>query len=173
MSRYGIAKLSTEKYLEFYKKFYGVDYVALRYSNVYGPRQNSRGEAGVVSIFINKLLSYEQPIINGSGDQTRDFVYVKDVADANFSALNLSGVFNVGSGKETSVNEIFKKIAEEIGLNKQEVHGPCISGEAMRSCLDASKLMSNGWNPGYNLDSGLKETISYFKELNSPSKNNY
>ena len=144
-----------------------MNYVALRYSNVYGPRQNSKGEAGGVSIFINKLLSHEQPVINGFGGQTRDFVYVKDIADANFLALNISGVFNVGSGKETSVNEIFKKIAEEINLNKKEVHGPGINGEAMRSCLDASKLMSQGWNPEYNFDRGIKETIDYFK-LNCP-----
>ena len=165
MSPYGIAKLSVEKYLEFYKNVHGLDYVSLRYSNVYGPRQNSGGEAGVVSIFINKILSGKNPLINGSGEQTRDYIFVKDVSDANIMALNLSGIFNVGTGKETSVNELFKKIAYEMNYNQGEVHGPEINGEIMTSCLDAGKLRSQGWSPKYDLDSGLKETINYFKEL--------
>jgi len=163
MSPYGVAKLAIEKYLEFYKKVYGLDYVSLRYSNVYGPRQNSKGEAGVVAIFIDKLLLGEQPIINGSGEQTRDYVYVKDVAEANILALKLSGVFNVGTGKETEVNEIFRKIVNIMNSNLKEIHGPEIKGEQMRSCLDPGKLIKKDWGIGYDLEKGLKETINYFK----------
>lgn len=164
MSPYGIAKLSIEKYLEFYKQVYGLDYVALRYSNVYGPRQNSKGEAGVVSIFIDKILAGEQIVINGSGEQTRDYIFVKDVARANILALNLSGIFNVGTGKETSVKEIFGKIVESLGRDVKEIHAFAIKGEQMRSCLDAGKLIEKGWKAEYSLDEGLKETVGWFKE---------
>lgn len=129
-SPYGIAKLSIEKYLSFYKRVHDIDFVVLRYANVYGPRQNSKGEAGVVAIFINKILSKEQPIINGSGLQTRDYVYVKDVVKANMLAFenDASGIFNVGTGIETNVNEVFKKIIELMEVRVKEVHGP---GETM------------------------------------------
>tara|TARA_Y100000034_G_scaffold79823_1_gene95801 strand:+ start:12280 stop:13185 length:906 start_codon:yes stop_codon:yes gene_type:complete len=163
LSPYGISKLTIEKYLKFYKDVYGLDYVSLRYSNVYGPRQNSKGEAGVVSIFINKLILGETPIINGSGKQTRDYIYVKDVAKANILALNLSGIFNVGTSKETNVNELFRKITENRGIQTKAIHGPEIKGEQMRSCLDSTKLIEKGWKIEYNLDKGLKETIEYFK----------
>ena len=163
ISPYGISKLSVEKYLEFYQHIYDLDYVALRYSNVYGPRQNSKGEAGVVAIFVNDILSNKQPVINGSGNQTRDYVYVKDVAEANFLALNFSGIFNVGTGKETSVNNIFKKIKKIMDVDIKEIHGPEIKGEQMRSCLDSDKLLRKGWSVEYGLDKGLKETIGYFK----------
>lgn len=164
MSPYGIAKLAIEKYLEFYKKVYGLDYVSLRYSNVYGPRQNSKGEAGVIAIFIDRILSGKPPIINGSGEKTRDYIYVKDVVKANILALNLSGIFNVGSGKETDVNDIFRKIVKELKIDMKEIHGPEIKGEQERSCLDASKLISKGWKVNYNLDEGLEETIEWFKK---------
>ncbi len=168
-SPYGIAKLSIEKYLEFYKNVYDLDYVALRYSNVYGPRQNSKGEAGVIAIFIDKILSGEQPIINGTGEQTRDYVYVKDVANANLLALKLLGIFNVGAGIETSVNEIFNRIVKEMGKNGEnikEIHGDAIKGEQLRSCLDANKLIKEGWKINYDLNNGLRETVSYFKGKN-------
>lgn len=164
-SPYGIAKLTIEKYLEFYKNIYGLDYVSLRYSNVYGPKQNSKGEAGVIAIFIDKILSEEQPIINGSGEQTRDYVYVKDVANANLLALKLSGIFNVGTGIETSVNEIFKRIVKEMGKNGEnikEIHGDAIKGEQMRSCLDTNRLIKEGWKINYDLDNGLRETVEWF-----------
>ncbi len=163
MSPYGIAKLSIEKYLNFYKNVQGLDSVSLRYSNVYGPRQNSKGEAGVVAIFIKKILSGGTPIINGSGNQTRDYIYVKDVVKANILALNLSGIFNVGTGKETSVNEIFRKIVDGMNSDVKELYGPIIKGEQMRSCLDATKLINSGWQLDYGLEKGLKETIDYFK----------
>ena len=163
LSPYGISKLTIEKYLKFYKNVHGLDYVSLRYSNVYGPRQNSKGEAGVVSIFINKILSGENPAINGSGKQTRDYVYVKDIAKANVLALSLSGIYNVGTSKETSVNELFSKIMGKMDVSNEVIHSPEVKGEQMRSCLDSRKLTGEGWKIDYDLDKGLKETIEYFK----------
>ncbi len=164
-SPYGIAKLTIEKYLKFYKDIYGLDYAVLRYSNVYGPRQNFKGEAGVVAIFIDKILKNEPLIINGSGEQTRDYVFVKDVADANILALELSGTFNVSTGKETNVNEISMKIKELMNSSLNEVHGIEIKGEIMRSCLDARKLIKEGWMPKYDLERGLMETVGWFKGI--------
>ncbi len=168
ISPYGISKFAIEKYLEFFKKVYGIDYVSLRYSNVYGPRQNSKGEAGVIAIFIDNLLSGKQPVINGSGEQTRDYVYVKDVAKANLLALELSGIFNVGTGKETDVNEIFRNIKKILNSNINEIHGVWAEGDLMRSCLNSEKLIGKGWKIKYNLEEGLKETVDYFKEGNLP-----
>ncbi|MCD6147770.1 SDR family oxidoreductase [bacterium] len=167
-SPYGIAKLTVEKYLYFYKKTYGLDYLSLRLANVYGPRQNSKGEAGVVAIFTDKMLSGNQPIINGSGRQTRDFVYVKDVVEAALLAMEKekSGIYNIGTAKETSINEIFRKIKELTGSNCQEIHGPEKPGEQKRSCLDYSKAKKElNWRPKYNLEEGLKETVKWFKGL--------
>ena len=163
-SPYGISKLSIEKYLQFYKNVHGLDFVSLRYSNVYGPRQDSKGEAGVVAIFIGKILSKEILTINGSGNQTRDYVYVEDIAKANLLALNLSGIYNVSSGKETSVNEIFREIVEEMKVDIKEIHGPEIKGEQMRSCLSSEKLLNEGWKVKHDLDLGIKKTIEYFKD---------
>ena len=164
-SPYGISKLTLEKYLDFFKTVHGLDYVSLRYSNVYGPRQNADGEAGVVAIFIDNLLSGKKPRINGSGNQTRDYIYVKDVAGANLLALNdsLSGIFNVGTGIETDVNELYRRITKIMNLNVQAENMPAIKGEQMRSCLDAGKLIDAGWCIKYNLESGLQETICSFR----------
>lgn len=162
-SPYGISKLSIEKYLNFYKKVHGLDFVALRYGNVFGPRQDYRGEAGVIAIFINKLLSGEEVTINGTGDQTRDYCFVKDIAQANLLALNLSGIFNVGNGLEVSVNDIFKNLQKLLGIDNNPRHNPPMKGELMRSCLDATKLRKNGWKSNYSFDEGLMETIDFFK----------
>ena len=162
-SPYGISKQTTEKHLWFYKKNKGLDSVALRYGNVYGPRQNSKGEAGVISIFANNILCGKDSRINGDGEQTRDYVYVKDVADANLLAMELSGVYNVGTGIETSVNEVFRKIIDLSENNAFSSHEPAIKGEVKRSCLDSRKLVGKGWKTQYNLDRGLKETIDYFR----------
>ena len=163
-SPYGISKLSIEKYLQFYKNVHGLDFVSLRYSNVYGPRQDSKGEAGVVAIFIGKILSKEILTINGSGNQTRDYIYVEDVAKANLLALNLSGIYNVSSGEETSVDEIFRKIVETMKVEVKEIHGLAVKGEQTRSCLNSEKLLNKGWETKYDLDSGIKKTIEYFKD---------
>jgi len=166
LSPYAIAKFSVEKYLYYYHKFFGLNFVVLRFANIYGPRQNSKGEAGVIAIFAEKMLAGVQPIINGPGLQTRDFVFVKDVVNASILALekNEMGVFNVGTAKETNVNTIFSKLEKLIGSNTKETHGPAASGESERSCLDFSKIKKVlGWEPQYDLDKGLSETVNWFR----------
>ncbi len=166
ISPYGVSKLSAEKYLYFYENEYGLPYVSLRYANVYGPRQRSDGEAGVVAIFTKKILAGEQPIINGDGKNTRDYVYVEDVARANVLALRKKarGAYNVGTGKETTVNQIFKKIVKISQIKMKEVHGPAKPGEQRRSSLSYAKIKKElGWQPKVNLDEGLKKTFDYIK----------
>ncbi|MFQ5824442.1 MAG: NAD-dependent epimerase/dehydratase family protein [bacterium] len=166
LSPYGITKLTGEKYLHYYKEVYGLPYVTLRYSNVYGPRQNPHGEAGVVAIFTNKLLMGEQPTINGDGKQTRDYVYVGDLVRANIITLDYSkcDIFNIGTGVETDVNTIFKLINEITGVAKEEFHGPAKAGEQLRSCLSYSKAEKYlGWKPEIELNQGLKNTVEYFR----------
>ncbi len=165
-SPYGITKLVGEKYLFFYHLTYNLNYVVLRYANVYGPRQNPHGEAGVVAIFTKKLLDGEQPVINGDGKQTRDFVFVRDVVKANVLALdyNQSDIFNVGTGVETNVNQLYQAINSLTGKNMPEKHAPAKEGEQMRSVVDHSKIQNVlGWTQGYNLEHGLKETVEYFR----------
>jgi UDP-glucose 4-epimerase len=167
LSPYGIAKLAIEKYLYFYKENYGLDYVSLRYANVYGPRQNPWGEAGVVAIFTKRLLSGEKAIINGDGKQTRDYVYVKDVVDANLLALNYpeSDFFNIGTSIETDVNTIFNLLKEKIGSKQKEIHGPQKPGEQRRSVLDYSKAKKIlDWSPKYRLEEGIEETVKYYRD---------
>ena len=166
LSPYGISKMAVEKYLFFYNKQYGLNYSILRYANIYGPRQNPFGEAGVIAIFTSKLLKGEQPIINGGGLQTRDYVFVKDVVKANLLALNddASDIYNVGTGKETNVNELFIKLNEITGAGKEEKHGPAAAGEQMRSVITSDKMFKKfGWRPSAALDEGLKETVGFFK----------
>jgi len=123
---YGVSKLASEHYLHYYAHIYRIGWVALRYANVYGPRQDQHGEAGVVAIFSGQLLRGEQPVINGSGRQTRDFVYVGDLARANVLALasEFSGPLNVGTGIETDVNQLFALLCEATGVRAEERHGP-------------------------------------------------
>jgi len=168
LSPYGISKLAGEKYLFYYKEVHGLDYVALRYANVYGPRQNPHGEAGVVAIFSTKLLKGEQPVINGDGKQTRDYVYVKDVVEANWRATtgNFSGPVNIGTGVETDVNELFLKLLKLSGSKAKEVHAPAKAGEQKRSVIDNRKAgEAIGWKPAMVLDQGLKETVEFFSSL--------
>ncbi|MCR4417248.1 MAG: GDP-mannose 4,6-dehydratase [Ignavibacteria bacterium] len=168
LSPYGISKLSVEKYLYFYKEVHGLKYTILRYANIYGPRQNPLGEAGVVCIFLDKILAGDQPIINGSGEQTRDYVYVKDVVKANLLTLNEeeSDIYNVGTGIETSVNELFRLINQNFNNSIKEVHGPAKPGEQMRSVITSEKLFKKfGWKPSTKLEDGLRETIEYYKSL--------
>lgn len=165
-SPYGITKLTGEKYLYFYRQTYGLSYVILRYANVYGPRQNPHGEAGVVAIFCNKMLSGEQPVINGDGKQTRDYVYVDDVVTANLSALDYkeSDYFNIGTGVETDVNTLFRTLREELRSDAKEVHGEAKPGEQQRSVLSydkAARLLN--WKPETDIISGLKKTAVYFR----------
>ncbi len=168
VSPYGITKLTMEKYLLYYSVQFGLKYTILRYSNVYGPRQNPEGEAGVVAIFTNKLIRGEQPIINGDGTQTRDYVYVSDVVQANLKALihNKNDIYNIGTGIETNVNNIFHTLNNHIGSKIQEKHGPAKPGEQQRSVISykkAEKLLP--WKPEINLDRGLQMTVEFFRKL--------
>jgi UDP-glucose 4-epimerase len=168
LSPYGISKLCAEHYLSYFQRISGIQVVSLRYGNVYGPRQDPEGEAGVVAIFIRKMLNNEQPIINGNGRQTRDFVFVDDVAEANLVAMrqDSQGVYNVGTGIETSVNELFRILAGLTGSSCKEVHGPAKLGEQMRSVIDSSKLKQElGWEPEADLTKGLEKTVAYFRGL--------
>jgi UDP-glucose 4-epimerase len=166
LSPYGVAKLASERYLYFYEQAYGIRYVALRYANVYGPRQNPHGEAGVVAIFAEKLLRGETPVINGDGLQTRDYVYVGDIARANVAALeaDFTGAVNLGTGVETDVNTLFHMICRECGVSVPERHGPAKPGEQRRSSI-ANRLASRvlGWQPRYTLEAGMRETAAYFR----------
>ncbi len=165
-SPYGISKLAVEKYLYFYHSEHKLNYTILRYANIYGPRQNPFGEAGVVAIFSTKLLKGEQPIINGHGKQTRDYVFVGDVVKANLLGLNdeVSDVYNIGTGIETDVNQLFHFINNITRANKEEKHGPTAAGEQLRSVITSDKLFNKfGWRPSTKLEDGLKVTVEFFK----------
>jgi UDP-glucose 4-epimerase len=168
LSPYGIAKLSIDKYLAFYKTASPIKTISLRYGNVYGPRQNPHGEAGVVAIFLNKMLGEEQPVINGDGTQSRDYIYVGDVVRANIAALETetaSGIYNIGTGIETSVNEIFSTLNSFFGNAFQEIHAPTIPGEQKTSSLDATRAHTElNWQPTMSLADGLKLTFKWFKK---------
>ena len=165
-SPYGISKLAVEKYLYFYHSEHKLNYTILRYANIYGPRQNPFGEAGVVAIFSTKLLKGEQPIINGHGKQTRDYVFVGDVVKANLLGLKdeVSDVYNIGTGIETDVNQLFHFINNITRANKEEKHGPTAAGEQLRSVITSDKLFNKfGWRPSTKLEDGLKATVEFFK----------
>jgi len=166
ISPYGVAKLATERYLFFYSVAYGISYAALRYANVYGPRQNPHGEAGVVAIFAEKLLRGEPPVINGDGKQTRDYVYVGDLVRANLAALtsDFTGAVNLGTGIETDVNAIFQHLRTLSGSTAPEQHGPAKPGEQRRSVIDNSLAQRVlGWRPEVSLQDGLRETLAFFR----------
>ncbi len=167
LSPYGISKLAVEKYLFFYNVQYKLNYTILRYANIYGPRQNPFGEAGVVAIFTSKLLKNEQPIINGSGKQTRDYVFVGDVVKANLLTLNenKSDIYNVGTGKETDVNKLFSELNKVTGKEVTEKHGQAAPGEQMRSVITSEKLFNKfKWKPDTDLYNGLQKTADFFKK---------
>jgi UDP-glucose 4-epimerase len=167
LSPYGISKLCGEQYLSYYQRVSGLQMVNLRYSNVYGPRQDPDGEAGVVAIFIQKLLNNEQPIVNGNGRQTRDFIYVEDVVEANLAVMGqeVQGTYNVGTGDETSINDLLRILISHTNSTCKEVHGPAMTGEQARSVIDSSKLRQElSWDPKVELREGLKRTVEYFRE---------
>lgn len=164
---YGASKHHVEHYLYLYQANYGLPYISLRYPNVYGPRQDPYGEAGVVAIFTAQMLTGEQAVINGSGEQQRDFVYVSDVARANTLALDREavGIYNIGSGVGTSVNQIFAKLKEITGYTLGSVHGPPKQGEVFKIYLDSRKVERDlGWRAEVELVEGLKETVQYFRD---------
>jgi len=163
ISPYGIEKLTIEKYLNYYYQIFKIPYIALRLSNVYGPRQNSKGEAGVVGIFIDKMLSKGQPIINGSGKQTRDFIYVEDVVSACLKAMEYKGkkeIFNIGTGIETSINELYKIISKLLKTKIKPKYAPEKPGDLKRSCLNISLAKKElKWEPKFDLEKGLKKQL--------------
>lgn len=166
VSPYGISKLAFEKYLYYYRVQFNAQYIALRYANVYGPRQNSKGEAGVVAIFSERLLRGEKAVVHGDGLQTRDFVYVGDVVDANLKAMEYEGTgeFNVGTGIETDINTMFDKIRAATESSQERVNGPAMPGEQRRSVISYDLIKkSMGWSPAVSLDEGIKKTVEFFR----------
>lgn len=166
LSPYGITKLATEKYLHYYEIQYGISYVALRYANVYGPRQNPHGEAGVIAIFATRLLEGEPCTINGDGKQTRDYVNVHDVVRANLAALEVEGstIINIGTSVETDVNELFRTLRDLIDPACPENHGDAKPGEQKRSVLGISRAKNMlNWEPKVALRDGLGQTVDWFR----------
>jgi len=181
VSPYGISKLAGEYYLKFFSREFGLRTVALRYANVYGPRQDPHGEAGVVAIFLKKMLANQAPIINGDGKYVRDYVFVKDVARANLLAMSLSGegfsAYNVGTGKGTDVNMLENRLREKLlTIAKKKsfcsdipmaVHGPHRAGDLRSSLLDCTKISCDlGWKSSVGMEEGLLRTAEWFSEQN-------
>lgn len=167
ISPYGINKFAGERFFDFFSLVQKFDTVFLRYANIYGERQNSHGEAGVIAIFAKKLLSGEQPLINGEGTQTRDYVHVSDVVKANVIALNpkAHGAYNVGTSVETDVNTLFKLLNRFAGNKAVEKHGESKVGEQMRSVLVSARLKAEfGFSPEVKLETGLEQTFQWFKK---------
>ena len=167
LSPYGVSKLAVERYLYFYAVTYGLDVTCLRYANVYGERQNPHGEAGVVAIFLERLLKGETPRINGDGLQTRDYVHVSDVVRANLAAAGREGfhTYNVGTGIETNVVELFEGLAQALGVEASAEHGPAKPGEQRRSVVDPGKLRRElGLPAALPLAEGFARTARFFSE---------
>ena len=173
LSPYGVSKLAGEQYLYYYARIHGLEYVALRYSNVYGPRQSPHGEAGVVAIFGSRILGGEPITIFGDGTQERDYIYVGDVAEANWLASMhslsapddlLSRAWNIGTGRGTSVNELADRLMAIAGREVQRKHAPARAGELYRSVLDVARAATDlGWRPGVTLDDGLGRTLQHLE----------
>jgi UDP-glucose 4-epimerase len=164
---YGVAKLGAEHYLEWAERSLGLPSLRLRYANVYGPRQDPMGEAGVVAIFARKMLERGSPVINGDGLQTRDYVYVGDVVEANMLGVEkrMAGVYNIGTGVEADVNTLFEHLASLTGFDGERKHGPAMAGEQARSCLAAGRFRGEaGWVPAVDFRQGLSKTVAWFRE---------
>jgi len=168
ISYYGISKHTVEHYLHLCHLENSLSYTVLRYANVYGPRQSPKGEAGVVAIFTRQMLQGERPTIFGKGDKTRDYVYVADVVMANLLAMekSIDGVYNIGTGVETSDQEMFDLLAGLTGYNGNPHYVPVRKGEIYRSCLAYSKAQKEiGWQPQFLLREGLRETVNYYRSM--------
>jgi UDP-glucose 4-epimerase len=166
VSPYGVSKRSGELYAHFFQAQYGLPFVALRYANVYGPRQDPHGEAGVVAIFALRMLRNEPVTVNGDGGQTRDYVYVGDVARMSLLALekDAAGPVNVGTGIETDVNTLAALLRDTVGSTAPITHGPAKAGEQRRSVVDASRAAAvYGWRPEVTLADGLRRTVEFFR----------
>ena len=170
VSPYGVSKLAGEYYLDYYREVHGLDYVALRYGNVYGPGQDPQGEAGVVAIFCNRLIDGEPLDIYGDGEQTRDYAYVEDVAAANLIAAAMpledgAGIdaraYNVATGEATSVNTLATRLEEIAGVRPGRIHRDARAGELRRSVLSTARIRAMGWAPAYGLREGLERTFGH------------
>jgi UDP-glucose 4-epimerase len=162
LSPYGASKHAVEHYVTLYRQTFGLDTTILRYANIYGPRQDPRGEAGVIAIFAGLMLTGQTPTINGTGEQERDYVYVGDVARANLLALDTGsgGMYNIGTGVSTSVNGLFDLLAELTGYGEPRRHGPALSGEVFRIYVTNERARRDlGWEPTVGLSEGLRLTV--------------
>jgi len=168
ISQYGVSKHTVEHYLYLYSAMYRLDYVALRYANVYGPRQNPFGEAGVVAIFAIQMLTGKRSTIFGPGDKTRDYIHISDVVAANIRALDrgTNSVINIGTGVETSDQEVFDTLAEVLEYRESPVYAPVRKGEVYRICLKCSKARDLlDWSPRLSFKDGIAKTAEYYREL--------
>lgn len=172
LSPYGVTKLTGEYYLNYYRRIHGMEYVALRYANVYGPRQDPHGEAGVIAIFCQRLLDRAPITVYGDGEQTRDYVYVKDVVAANLRASDMtlpadgdldSVAFNVGTGIGTSVNRLADALEAAAGVTPGRDYRAARQGELRHSSLDGARFRERGWSPQWSLEDGLKATFQYIE----------
>ncbi len=172
MCPYGITKLLGEHYLDYYNKVHGMNYTTLRYGNVYGPRQDSKGEAGVIDIFISQMLKSKPVSVFGDGEQLRDYIFVSDVVEANYSALSKGDnqAFNIGTGRTSSVNQLFGIIKEQSNYQSDAVYLPQRDGELLKSSLDCSKSrVLLGWKSKVSLEDGIKQTMDWIKNGRDPS----
>ena len=168
LSYYGASKFAVEKYLYVYRLTHGLDYTALRLGNVYGPRQDPTGEAGVVAIFAQAMLQGRPITIYGTGEQERDFVFVRDVAEASVVALEVGsgGAYNIGTGAGTSINRIYDLLKEGAGYAGEASYGPARPGDVFKIYLDVAKAREGlGWAPQYSLEDGLRETLQWFRDV--------
>ena len=166
-SPYGVSKITAERYLDCWAGMTGGRALTLRLANIYGPRQDPAGEAGVIAIFTSRLLAGEPCIVNGDGEQTRDYVYVGDVADAVARGVKLdaTGIANIGTGAETTVNELHRRLARLAGVDRAAEHAPAKPGEQRRSVLDSTRAKTLlGWNARTALDEGLTQTVQWFRK---------
>jgi len=172
LSPYGADKHAVEHYCDLYRHNWGLDTTILRYSNVYGPRQNPKGEAGVIALFAGAMLADDEPTIYGTGEQERDYVYVGDVARINLMALDggAGRMYNVGTGVTTSVNTLFDRLAELLGYDRPRKHGPAMPGEVFRIMVTCERARQElGWQPQVDLDEGLRLTVAALKVQANPS----
>lgn len=175
ISQYGVSKHAVEHYLYLYSAMYGLEYVALRYANVYGPRQSPLGEAGVVAIFSTQMLTGKQPIIFGPGDKTRDYTHVSDIVEANIRALDrgTNAVLNIGTGVETSDQTVFDTLAEVLEYKEPPIYAPVRKGEVYRICLACSKAREElGWSAQISFKEGIEKTAEYYRKLARESQSN-
>ena len=173
LSQYGVSKYTVERYLHLYHDQYGLNYIVLRYPNVYGQRQTPGGEAGVVAIFTGKMLRGEKPTIFGTGDKTRDYIHVSDIVAANLLALERgnNATYNIGTGVETSDQKVFDDLAGIVGYSGSPAYATIRPGEVYRICLDAARAQRElGWQPQLTLKEGLRQTVDYYRALSHRGK---